>query len=217
MKKNKIEINLDLIENINTRNFIQAEIAHCKKHKVRVELLNAPPELHGVESSGLFSDEPHPCLQVHMDKDINEWLPIFVHETCHKDQYIEKTDIWTAKINEHYDAVEIFDMWIDRCVELKPHQLRPVLQQIVDIELDCERRAVEKIHKNNLDINVEEYIQKANSYVYYYHAAAHTRMWTQRTAPYINPLVWKEMPVDFNNNYATIRNKMLELYLEHCY
>jgi hypothetical protein len=170
-----------------------------------------------VECSGLFADEPNPCLTVNITKNIDEWLPVFVHETCHKDQFIEKTDIWSAKIGEDHDALDIFDMWIEHHVELKKHQLRPILEHIVQVELDCERRAVIKMQQHNLPINVIEYIQKANSYVWYYHAAAHHRAYTQRSSPYINPEIWTKMPVDFNNNYSTIKSKMLKLFTKHCY
>jgi hypothetical protein len=215
MKKNKIEINIEQIENINTRNFIQTEIAHCKKHKIRVEMVPAIPDSNGVESSGHFSDDP--CLTVYTTDKIDEWLPIFVHESCHKDQFLEKTDIWNNRIGDSYDALEIFDMWIDRHVELKKHQMRPVLDNIIQVELDCERRAVEKIKKQNLDINISEYIQKANVYIWYYHAAAYERAYTKRISPIANSKVWTKMPLDFNNNYSKISSKMLKLFLKHCY
>lgn len=217
MKKNKIEINIEQIENINTRNFIQTEIAHCKQHKIRVELVQAPRDLMGVESSGHFADGQEPCLTVYTTDKIDEWLPIFVHESCHKDQFLEKTDIWNKRIGDEYDALEIFDMWIEHHVELKKHQMRPVLDNIIQVELDCERRSIEKIQKHSLDLNISEYIQKANAYIWYYHAAAHTRQYTQRMSPLSNPEVWTKMPLDFCQNYSTINSKMLKLFLKHCY
>lgn len=217
MKKNKIEVILEQIENINIRNFVQTEIAHCNKHKIRVELIKASADPMGVECSGQFADEPDACLTVNITDDIDEWLPIFVHETCHKDQFIDKTAVWTAKIGDNNDALHIFDMWIDRHVELKSHQLRPVLDHIVQVELDCERRAVAKIVKNDLPIDLKEYIQKANAYIWYYHAVAHARAYTQRMSPFVNAEIWTNMPIDFYQNYSIIKNKMLKLYMKHCY
>ena len=214
MKKNKIEIELNDIENKTTRNFIQAEIAHCKQHKIKVEILK---DLNLVECNGHFADNSNACLTVYTNNNIDEWLPVFVHETCHKDQYLEKTDIWNKRIGNEYDALEIFDMWIDHHIELLPHQLRPVLENIVQVELDCERRSAIKIQKYDLPIDLNEYIQKSNAYIWYYHAAAHTRAYTQRISPYINPDVWTKMPLDFNRNYSNIKSKMLKLYLKHCY
>ena len=214
MKKNKIEINLEQIENINTKNFIETEIAHCKQHKIRIKLSK---DLNLVECNGHFADGNPPWLTVNTNDNILDWLPIFVHESCHKDQYLEKTDIWNRKIGDEYDALEIFDMWIDRHIELLPHQLRPVLENIVQVELDCERRSVIKIQKYNLPIDIPEYIQKANSYIWYHHAAAHARAYTQRSGPYENPDIWTKMPVDFNRNYSSIKSKMLKLFMKHCY
>lgn len=217
MKKNKIEIDINTIENENVKLFIQSELAHCAQNKIRVELLDAPVDFNGYECSGHFSDEPDACLTVSISKNIDEWLPTFVHECCHKDQYLEKADVWTVKIGERYDALDIFDMWIDRHIELKNYQLRPVLDHIVQVEFDCEKRAVAKIQKHNLPINVTEYIQKANSYIWYYHAAAYHRAYTQRTSPYVRAELWSKMPVDFDNNYSTISSKMLKLYTKYCY
>ena len=117
----------------------------------------------GVESSGHFADGQEPCLTVYTTDKIDEWLPIFVHESCHKDQFLEKTDIWNKRIGDEYDALEIFDMWIEHHVELKKYQMRPVLDNIIQVELDCERRSIEKIQKHSLDLNISEYIQKANA------------------------------------------------------
>ena len=214
MKKNKIEIKIKKIENNNAKNFIQTEIAHCKQHKIRINVINDP---NLVECNGHFTDGEPPCLSAYINENIEDWLPIFVHETCHKDQYLETTDIWNKRIGNEYDALEIFDMWIDHHIELLPHQLRSVLENIVQVELDCERRSVIKIQKYDLPIDISEYIQKANSYIWYHHAASHVRAYTQRSSPYVNPDIWAKMPVDFNRNYSTIKNKMLKLYLKHCY
>jgi hypothetical protein len=217
MKKDKIEIDINTVENENIRNFIQSELSQCKKHKIKVELIKTPDDFNGNECSGHFGDDPNPTLVVQVTPNIYDWLPIFVHETCHKDQFIEKADVWTAKIGNQFDPLEIFDLWIDHHVELRKHQLRPVLEQIVQVELDCERRAVAKIQKYNLPINQTEYIQKSNSYIWYYHAAAHHRAYSQRTSPYANLELWSKMPVDFDNNYSTINSKMLKLFTKYCY
>ena len=214
MKKNIIEINLENIENINTINFIQAEIAHCNQNKIRIEIFK---DLNLDDCSGHFSDYPKPCLTVHSNDKIADWLPIFIHESCHKDQCLEQTDIWHRKIGNEYDALEIFDMWLEYHVELDQGQLQSVLDIIVQVELDCERRSVEKIKKYNLDINVMEYIQKANSYIWYYHAVAHTRKYSELASPYVNPKVWSKMPLDFSKNYSKIDSKLLKLFLKNCY
>lgn len=217
MKKNKIEIDINAIENEIIKNFIQSELDHCIKNKVKVELINNPVDYNDFECSGYFVDAPKACLTVNISKNIDDWLSTFVHETCHKDQFLEKEDVWNVKIGDSHDALDIFDMWIDHHVELKKHQLRPILEHVVQVELDCEKRAVAKIQKYNLPINLTEYIQKSNAYVFYYHAAAHHRSYTQRTSPYINPDIWTKMPVDFNNNYSKINSEMLKLFTKYCY
>jgi hypothetical protein len=216
-QKHKIELDVNSIDNVDVINFINHELDQCTKNKITVELLKNKSDHIKAESAGEFNDYPNPNLCVNFNEQLEDWLPIFLHETCHKDQYLEKSDLWFAKIGNEYDALLIFDMWIDHHIELKPHQLRPVLTQIIEVELDCERRSVEKIKKFNLPINIQEYIQKSNSYIWYYHAAAYHRAYTQRSSPYTNVELWSKMPVDMDQNYSTINSKMLKLFTKYCY
>ena len=217
MKKNQIEIDIDSIEDINARNFVLSEIKHCNKNKIQVKLLNGQVNHNNVECSGLFEDEPDPCLSVNCAKNLEDWLIIFVHESCHKDQFLEKTPEWTNKIGSLYDPLDIFDMWVDGHIELKKKQLKPVLKYITEIELDCEKRSVEKIKMNNLPINLQDYIQKSNAYVWYYHAVSKYRSYTKKQSPYSNSNIWTKMPVDFDCNYSKINSKMLKLFTKYCY
>jgi hypothetical protein len=215
--KNKIEILVENIEDDYVRKFVQSEIAHCSKHRVKVELLEPKQSHLDVESSGYFSDEPKPQLQVIVCGGIDHWLPTFVHESCHKDQFVEKSEVWMHRVDGQWDGMEMLDMWLTHSIELKPKQMHKVLEYIINVELDCEKRVVHKIRQHQLPIDTTEYVQKANSYLWYYHAVSHARSYTQRKAPYNNPKIWREMPADFDNNYSTIKPNMLELYMEHCW
>lgn len=214
---NKIEIDLSTVENENVKKFIESEMADCKKRKIRIELIKQTA-LYGHTVSGYFTDEPVPTLSVGIDKPFEEWLPIFVHESCHKDQFVENASVWEKQaIQGAYDALHVFDTWVAHICELKEHQLRPVLQQIIDIELDCEKRSLEKIKKFDLPIDHVEYIQKSNAYIFYYHVVASQREYSMRKSPYTNPDVWSKMPTTWDNNYYRISDELHEIYLKHCY
>jgi len=197
-------------------NFIQAEITHCKQHRIKIELIEVESvDVSGTACGGFFIDEPKPKIVVATDKPLEKWLPIFVHESCHKDQFIEKDPVWTAKIKKHFDANNIFDQWINHACELNPRQLSSVIRQIIALELDCEQRAVQKIQKYDLPIDVKEYTQKANAYIWQHRAIQKTRSWGNETAHESKEL-WQQMPVDFCSRYARISTKMLDLFKKHC-
>jgi len=167
------------------------------------------------ECNGYFVDEPKPFLTVATGKDDAEWFPIFVHETCHADQFLEQAPCWTNKIGG-IEPMTILDLWLDHHVELNPIQLNNTIRAALEIELDCERRVVAKHEKHNLDFNKEEYIQKANSYVYFYLVMMTTRKWYgSGKAPYKIPEIWKTMPTTFQDDYQ-YSDHFLELY-KPCY
>lgn len=209
------------INNINNKQikkFVQDEIDHCTQHKIKVQLKNSETvAFNGAECGGYFMDEPNLLLAVAIGKDPETWLPVFVHETCHKDQYVEKDPVWDLKIKEYFNAGDIFDMWLNHAVELTKSQLKEVLKQVMLVEIDCEKRSLEKIKRYNLPINHIEYIQKSNAYIFYYHAIARKREWGSKDAPYENPKIWQEMPVDFNQDYSKINRNMLNLFFKHCW
>jgi hypothetical protein len=199
-------------------NFVKSEIDHCAQNQIEVQLTNCDTvALNGVECGGYFMDTPNGVLAVAMGKQYLEWLPTFVHETCHKDQYVEKSPVWDLKIKEYFNANDILDMWLNQAVELTKPQLKSVLDQVIAVELDCEKRSIEKIKKYNLPIDQTEYIQKANAYVYYHFAIVRMREWGHKSVPYENPKIWQKMPVDFNQNYSTINRKLMNLLLRHCW
>ncbi len=72
----------------------------------------------------------------------------------------------------------IFGDWLKgkRCLKKDAHDCIDILK---NLELDCEKRSVEKILKYNLPIDIKEYIQKANCYVFFYNHMKKTRQWVE--------------------------------------
>ena len=206
--KNKIDPRIN--------NFIQAEITHCKQHRIKIDLIKVESvDVSGTACGGFFIDEPKPKIVVATNKPLAKWLPIFVHESCHKDQFIEQDPVWTAKIKKHFDANNIFDQWINHACELNPRQLSNIIRQIIALELDCEQRSVRKIQHYNLPIDLTEYTQKANAYIWQHRVIQKTRSWGKDTA-YDSVELWRQMPVDFCDSYARISTKMFDLFMKHC-
>jgi hypothetical protein len=67
-------------------------------------------------------------------------------------------------------------------------------------------------------VNVEEEIQKANSYILFYTFIKEVRKWnTPGKAPYQVKEVWSKMPKTFNMDYFTVSSEISELYKKFCY
>lgn len=129
-----------------------------------------------VESSGYFDSKKNGgTLGVGTKRPINEWLPVLAHESCHMDQWSEGFSLWKESESLKYN---IFGDWLQgkRCEKKEAYKCIDVLK---NIELDCEKRTVEKIKRYNLPIDIKEYIQKANSYIFFYNHMKKTKRWIE--------------------------------------
>lgn len=123
-------------------------------------------------------------LSVAVKKDIKKWLPIFVHATCHMDQWLEKSPLLLDK--SYYQTL---NDWLQG-KEYSQEKMKDVIEKIITLELDCEKRSIEKIKNNNLPIDIGTYAQRANAYLYFYQYMLKNRTW-YKTAPYdINEILY---------------------------
>lgn len=213
---NTIEIDLAQLDP-HVRKFVRAEIRKCNDLGITVRLMR---KRHiwtdSIRCHGFFCDHAME-LVVACHKPVEKWLPIMVHESCHRDQWSAKSPIWTRKIESEDPLTCVFE-WLDGKREIPKRKLRPYLQAVSNIELDCERRAVQKIIDGDLPIDVTPYIQRANAYVYFYLALEYTRKWYAKgRAPHQLEEVWRHMPKHFDCDYTKIPAKYKSLVLEHCY
>jgi hypothetical protein len=142
-------------------------------------------------------------------KNIKEWLDVLVHESCHLDQFLEKSKLWVSDANSLF----LVEAWIHKkniSIERRDRGFR----NTVALELDCEKRTIAKIKEYGLDINKDEYIQKANSYLFAYLYALIYRKWYP--TPYENPRVWRKMPKNFLtiDQYLDKNSKYLKYFIK---
>jgi hypothetical protein len=186
--------------------FLAKEIGECQARGISVLL--SPTDtlmIGGMPVRGWFDED---SLQVAIDRPITDWLGTLVHESCHKDQFVEKSPFWDTKIGT-YDSVDILDMWLERIVELTADQLATVIDKVQRVELDCERRSVRKIADYGLPLDVETYTKQANAYVWFYKTLPLTRRWV--LAAYDNPKLIELMPAHFDNDYTTLPDGFLQI------
>jgi hypothetical protein len=215
---NTIQVDLSKLPP-DVREWVNFEITASNASDVAVKILNKKQvKMDGINVHGYFCSETETLVVAGGNP---EWVPIMVHESCHRDQYIEKSPLWTRKVEidgENHDPLNLFWDWLNGVREIKPRKLREAMLHAMRLELDCEIRSAKKIDTFYLPINSKEYIQKANAYVYLYHVIPHTRKWYPKgKAPFTLPQVWTKMPTDFDREYDHIPTKTKNLILEHCF
>ena len=134
-------------------------------------------------------------------------MDVLVHESCHLDQFIGKSKLW----NSSNDPVHVVEAWI-KGKKVSLNKRDEAFNNALLLELDCEKRSIKKIKKYKLNIDTEQYAQKANSYLFAYLVALHEKRWY--TSPYENPKIWKEMPTKLLTlkNYIDGYRKYKHLY-----
>ena len=186
--------------------FVQSIIDTCNIHNVPISLtktniVKCPPE--NLECAGYFDDNPLHFATACKGHYTN-WLSTFAHESCHLDQWLEHSDCWDINI-PGYDIgpLIIFDKWITNQLEITEDTKNLIINFLVNLELDCERRTVDKIKKYNLPINLSKYTQMSNAYVWSYRLISETRNW-EHGSVYSLSNVWGKMPNHFNNDYSIL-------------
>lgn len=163
------------------------------------------------------NDEMHQLL-VACDHPFESWFLVYAHESSHMDQFIEEDPLWQEGYIEDVDTNSLWNLWLKNHIELDDRQLYKVIHGVRDLELDCEKRTIEKIKKFDLPLSEEEYAQKANAYLYTYTVAAHLRKWPKRFhCPYDIDEVWTNLPTDLDRDYDILPQDILDLFLEYCY
>lgn len=130
----------------------------------------------------------------------------FVHESCHMDQFLQNRYLWD-KCEPGYN---LFFDWIEEGTEYPVEVLDEAVHDIIRIELDCEKRSVDKIEKYNLPLDVKDYIKRANAYLYGYLFFRKHKIWIP--AIYNNAAAVKASPGRFAKNYKHIPRNLEKIF-----
>ena len=169
-----------------------------------------------IKAGGYFSDDTDgeiPTLACAMgQKDFEKAILLFVHESCHLDQWSESDQhdsIWAKG-----DASVYIDEWLSG-EEFPQEELDDIFKTAIELELDCEKRSVEKLKKYNIPTNIEHYIQKANAYVLFYNYLKKHRKWSIPGNPPYGDLIYPHAPNYWLDNYDTIPEELKRAYDKH--
>ena len=168
-------------------NKLIADVAQkCVAHGITLSLQHVKNvDQENLPCSGYFDEKS--LVVATKKKRIQDWVDVLVHESCHLDQFTEKSELWVTDNN----SLSIVEAWIKgKKMTYKKRDLG--FKNTILIELDCEKRSIKKFKKYKLNVDTQEYIQKANSYLFSYVVSLHEKRWY--SSPYENPKIWKKMP-----------------------
>lgn len=195
---NNIEIDVNQIQDVILRNFVLHEIEKINAKDVSVTL-SRDKYVYVSDISqackGFFCNETRQ-LQVACGQ--ADWINTLIHEGCHFDQWVEQTVIWEGCYIGGVDAGDLEGLWIDHKIELNDQQVDDVINRLINVELDCETRTVEKIKKYHLPIDQDTYIQQSIAHILLYCALKHKRDWHSIEPEDVDGLI-NSMPTTFNS------------------
>ena len=205
----QIEVNYSKLDPV-VINFISLELDKCRQHGIAIKMPFKKTVIHsGVKCAGYFESDPLE-FAVAVGRSHKFWLNTFVHETCHIDQWREDLPVWYEKVNDE-DPLDLMDAWIQGEITLDQASIKRMFDIVVEIELDCEKRSVEKIKQYNLPIKLDTYIRKSNAYVWSYRLLQVTREW-DHTGAYECPDIWRKMPKHFDNDYSCLPEPISKIF-----
>lgn len=158
-----------------------------------------------IPCSGYFDEKS--LVVATKKKNFQDWLDILIHESCHLDQFVEKSKVWCPDELGLY----VVESWIQK-KKINLKKATEAFHNTILLELDCEKRTVKKIKKYKLNFDIDLYTQKANAYLYGYGVSFKKRIWPNR--PYERLSVINKMPKKFlkTEEYFNIPDHILSLY-----
>jgi len=178
----------------------------CIKNKINFRLEYVEQvDTNNIPCSGYFDEKS--LVVATKKKKLEDWLDILIHESCHLDQFVEKSKVWCPDELGLY----VVENWIKK-KKINLKKVTEAFHNTILLELDCEKRTVKKIKKYNLNFNIDLYIQKANSYLYGYGVSFKKKVWPN--TPYEKSSIVNKMPKKFlkTEEYFNISDDILSLY-----
>lgn len=189
--------------------FIEDTIEVAENHGIKIRfsdgaLVYARGEKVG--SAGYFSAEDKVLAVSTADFNITQIMQIFIHESCHMEQWLFNKKMW----NLYSPGYGKFMEWLDKKMELSESKVSKHLQDVIALELDCEKRVIKKIKKYGLPIDPSLYKKNANTYLYGIIFCSMKRKWYNKL--YTKDEIVHLAPSRFRSKYEKIPKKILEAF-----
>ena len=160
----------------------------------------------GWRAEGYF-DAGAKCIKI--GKGGNQWLETLVHEYAHFLQWLDSSN---SLVEREDSAARLVQDYLHAGKGNLNSSVIRAFHRVMLFERDAEKRAVRCINMHNLDINVENYIKRANMYVYSHYISMLTRKWNFKKSPYHSRKAMSEMPATFRAKaHKSCPNRIFEL------
>lgn len=186
-----------------TINFLGRAILKYRQFK-----LSFVPQKHlitGKATSVGWADDKE--LRIATKRPVSTWIDVFVHETCHLDQQLQRP-AWHSRKEE---ALGKLDDWL---AGKRVDYIERYILEVIELEWDCEKRSLRKIARNKLPVDRKQYAQMANAYIIGYHWTLANRKWCKKS--YETTKVWSRMPSSLVSlkTALTPPQKLINLYYD---
>lgn len=173
----------------------------CVKHGVKFVMSKYGSKLY----SGYFD---HSKKELYCSMKHSLWPAVLAHEYCHMQQWLEDYPLC-------WDDMKPLDQIVfsDDKQPAKLFEAAAAVYQ--DLELDCEKRAVEVVKEYKL-MDPKEYIKRANAYVYFYNFYRRYKKWGKGRSPSRVPQILAIMPDHFVDDYSVSPPGYNELVWKYC-
>lgn len=169
------------------KKFVGDVAAQCATHGISFRLFRSRNlRSESILYTGSFDGK---SIQVATGNDRAPWLETLVHESCHLDQSIANTRAY----RELGDSIDKIETWLKN-PKATSRGIKSAFLKVIRMELECERMSVAKIIKYGLPLDIERYIQRANSYLIFHHVVLNTRKWENSKK---EDMKWPYMPTKF--------------------
>jgi hypothetical protein len=171
-------------------------VDNCILHGITIILSNEKDvklieEDDDMRSSGFFEADGM-ILAVGTKKPFKKWFQILLHEYNHVIQFFN---------GETFESCELFFSWLENEIEIDNISLNNLINEVRDIELDCEKRTWKMIKDNpDLKIDPTDYVKNSNAYLFTYSIMRDIRKWYKKP-PYDVKEIVDLMPGEFVDDY----------------
>jgi len=206
------EPNLTDEEKSKINKFISDLEEKCLEHNITLFTPNTPGVLYpgeSIQTNGYFDPEKR-ILACATGKELNQWLLILIHESSHMDQFIEKDPVFDVLLG----LDETFK-WINGLETPDFVKIDEEIKNGIAVEVNCEKRTVEKIKKYGLEFiaSADVYTQKSNAYALFYLWMRQKRSWYKiGFEPYNIESVYTKMPKTFDIDYTKLTDDVFDAF-----
>jgi len=176
-------------------------ITETEKHDVRVEYIDEA--IHVDEFGNVIGgefDHANKKLAISAGLSEDEHIRLLAHEFSHFQQWQRNTKAWRHITDTEYDHL-LWD-WLAGEDDYSESAVQESIARYIDVELECERMALELIQQWSLPIDMKDYCREANACLYFYNIIGETRKWWGKDRAYNDPSILSIMPDELLNDYS---------------